>query len=129
MCNGSSGSGGSGGSGGGYGGANLNSYVSGGISSMSKGEKLDALDKVSDKLTSQTNQLFKDTQSGKLTPGSQRAKNEVNRISSVERQVSIARDATRGYSLSALQSKYSSERKSEYKTSKEDIKRIYEKWK
>lgn len=128
MCSGPSG-GSSGGSGSGSGNSSLDSYTSGNVSSMSKGEKLDALDQAGDKTYSEMSKLASDTMSGKIEAGSKEAVNKVNRLNKIDRQIEIARDSVRGYSLSALTSKYSSERKEGYKTSKQEIKKIHNKWK
>lgn len=121
MCTGPSGSGGGGNS-------NLKSYTNKDVSSMSKREKLDELDRIQSKVSNESRQLFNDTRSGNMKPGSQEVKREVNRISKVTREIEIAKDSVFGYSKQALENKYNTSRVEGSKTSKSDINNIYKKW-
>lgn len=125
MCGSGTGSGsGSGGSGGGSGSSGGTSY-----NNLSKSEKLDKIDELSDKNSERTDNLMKDVRAGKEIAGSENAKNVVNEVTKTARELDIAKDVTFGYSKEALYSKYGSERKEGYKTSKSDIDKIYNKWK
>lgn len=121
MCTGPSGSGGGGNS-------NLKSYTNKDVSSMSKREKLDELDRIQSKVSNESRQLFNDTRSGNMKPGSQEVKREVNRISKVTREIEIAKDSVFGYSKQGLENKYNTSRVEGSKTSKSDINNIYKKW-
>lgn len=95
---------------------------------MSKREKLDELDRIQSKVSNESRQLFNDTRSGNMKPGSQEVKREVNRISKVTREIEIAKDSVFGYSKQGLENKYNTSRVEGSKTSKSDINNIYKKW-